>query len=266
MDTSLSSYRLIGQDDDEPKISTKMADYFAALYAEEEDNKTTRESPPQDVDSCGKCGSTTETGMGLGVECSCAKMPIADNSRHSLGPLLAPPSLLRLVHLSSAESSAEPPTAAVHQCANPNCRSVTSAGLWHNSRLLSAKVCHACAQHERKYHKLRLLSKPCANVNCGKTINKDKEQYNSALIPGGKLCRACSAYEGKHGQARPLSLTKRCANVSCGENIAKSTQRYSSVLILGGMLCSPCGTYERRRGEPRPLSLINRATRRVKRL
>ncbi|KAJ7726487.1 hypothetical protein B0H16DRAFT_1894726 [Mycena metata] len=269
-------------DDPEPKIrSTKWADYFEALYAEEEDNEKRRESPPEDSESCGKCGSTTETGMELGVQwvafyvsssiptdddpdqrCTCDKMPTANNSSHPLGPLLAPPSLLRLVHLSGA--SPKPIATPTRQCANPNCGSSTSPRWW-NSRLLSAKVCNTCGHYERRHHKLRPLSLTrrmrCANATCNQSITNDAHRSHSALIAEGKLCLACGAYETKHGQARPLSLIEHCANVNCGKNIAKATQRYSSVLDTGGMLCSACGQYERKHGEARPVSLINRRLR-----
>ncbi|KAJ7727353.1 hypothetical protein B0H16DRAFT_1735162 [Mycena metata] len=268
-----TSTLLAAPDDPELKISTKMADYFEALYAEEENDKKPRGSlsnGPRDS------GSTTARGMELGVECPCDGIPTADNSRNLGGPLLTRPSLV-LSGASPAELTTGPQTLTHQcQCANANCGNLTSSHGRHNSEFLSAKMCDACGYERRRHNHLPpSLQVPhmhpsthCANVNCGKSI-LGQAKRNSALITGGKLCRACGNYEGRHGEARPLAIAHpptHCANANCGTSITNNKTRFNSMLFPGGKLCRACGNYEGKHGAARPLSLINRQTRRAKRL
>ncbi|KAJ7162979.1 hypothetical protein C8R46DRAFT_1037003 [Mycena filopes] len=182
---------------DDFKMVTKMADYFEALYADDEENSTTgEEEENHDLEG------------------------LDPNNDLPLGVLRAPPSLLRLVHLPDAvtASPAKRTPAPSRRCANPSCRSESTSRGWYSSTLLDGKVCNACQRYEREHHKHRpakhsptaAAARPsrCANPNCGST-KSSKDWYNSILLDGEVVCDACRQYEKRHGEHRPLSLTRR---------------------------------------------------------
>ncbi|KAJ7692780.1 hypothetical protein B0H16DRAFT_1850467 [Mycena metata] len=189
-----TSMLIAAPDDPELEISTKIADYFEALYAEEENNRKPRGSL---LKAPGTAGRRQQEGWNLassrwlvvfhfqptddesGQSCPCDGIPTADNSRDLGGPLLTRPSLVLPAALPELTTGPQAPTRQC-QCANPNWRSSTSSQGWHNSELLGAKMCDACG-YERRHHNhpppsLQVRHMPMhppthyANVNCGKSI------------------------------------------------------------------------------------------------
>ncbi|KAJ7727360.1 hypothetical protein B0H16DRAFT_257177 [Mycena metata] len=218
---SLASAKLDGV---ELKTSTKMADYFEALYAEDADSDG-------GSSMCGKCGKKDSSGGFNCTEdaCDSNKSNEAGNPTHRLLNAVQPtPSRLRprparipASNLSVPPSNSTATTKpSVRQCANPHCKTTTAA-VWFNNRDTSSpggKLCRACGTYQRKNHKHRPLSliqkhhnrspraSHCANVHCGVSLVGDPIRFDSQLMPGQKLCHACGRYEKKHGQVRPLSV------------------------------------------------------------
>ncbi|KAJ7472086.1 hypothetical protein FB451DRAFT_1175845 [Mycena latifolia] len=283
MDAGSPSKSIVG----DAELNYRAANYIDSLYTPEEYSKATAVKQPTRK----RVHTFQRELAGLGTappeHSKDGLVPPSGDVPFNLG---APPSLLRLVDLSSPSTTSmggEPsiakdtPQPEAQGTAVPVPSLVPSAMGAQNTEANTQEdeeETEEDSEEEDSMARLLPTAYTCAHCHIHTDPSRRSRSHRSKLLNSAIICGVCSLYEHTHGRVRPFAhessaerpaavkstprKVEQCSN--CGSRRARSMKGrerhwYRSKLGTKGRLCNACYLYEWMNNQPRPQVLIERA-------